>query len=320
MPILRILIGAAAAASCALAAVSSLAQGYPNKPIRVVTSGVGGGLDIAARVIGPAFSENLGQPIVVDNRASGVIPGEIVSKAEPDGYTLLFFGSTFWVGPLFQRTPYDPVKNFAPISLTNQAPAVLAIHPSVPARSVKELIALARSRPGKLNFGTSGTGAPNHLAGELFKSMAGINIVRVAFRGSGTALTSLISGEVQIMFVPAATVAPHLKTGRLRALAVTSLEPTSLAPNLPTLATEGLPGYEIQSIHALFAPAGTPAAVISRLNRAVVAALRERPVRDRLYRSGFEIVGSTPAQLATRMREEMARFGKLIDSAGLRIN
>jgi tripartite-type tricarboxylate transporter receptor subunit TctC len=293
------------------------AQSFPERPVRVVTSGVGGGLDLAARIIGPSLSANLGQTIVVDNRASGMIPGDIVSKAPPDGYTLLFFGSTFWTGPLLQKAPYDPVRDFAPISLTNRSPNVLSVHPGVAANSVKELIALAKTRPGALNYGASGTGAPNHLAAELFKAMAGVNIVRISYKASGAAINALIGNEIQMMFVPAATVAPHLKTGRLRALAVTSAEPSQLAPNLPTIAASGLPGYESVSIYALFAPAKTPAATIQRINQEVVRVLGQPEVKDRLFASGLESAGSTPEQLAATVRSEMARMGKLIKSAGL---
>jgi tripartite-type tricarboxylate transporter receptor subunit TctC len=304
-----------------LAAVGPAAgQNYPERPIRVVTSGSGGGLDLAARLIGPSLSANLGQPVVVDNRASGMIPGEIVSKAQPDGHTLLFFGSTFWIGPLLQKAPYDPVRDFAPISLTNRAPNVLSVHPALPAASVKELIALAKAKPGELNFGTSGTGAPNHLAAELFKSMAGIHIVRIAYKGSGGALNGLLAREIQIMFVPAATAAPHLKSGRLRALAVTSAEPSPLAPNLPTIAASGLPGYESVSLYALFAPAKTPPAIIGRLNQEVVRALNQQDVRGRLFASGLESVGGTPGELAATLKSEMARMGKLIRAARLRVD
>jgi len=295
------------------------AQSYPERPVRVVTSGAGGGLDLAARIIGPSLSAGLGQTVVVDNRASGVIPGEIVSKAPPDGHTLLFFGSTFWIGPLLQKAPYDPVQDFAPISLTNRAPNVLSVHPAVAASSVRELVALAKAKPGALNYGTSGTGAPNHLAAELFKSMAGVNVVRIAYKASGAAINGLIGGEIQMMFVPAATVAPHLKTGRLRALAVTSAEPSQLAPNLPTIAASGLPGYEAVSLYALFAPAGTPPAVVARLNREIVRALAQPEVKDRLFVSGLESVGGSPAQLAATLKSEMTRMGKLIREAGIRV-
>jgi len=295
-------------------------QPFPERPVRLVTSGSGGGLDLAARVIALALSGNIGQTVVVDNRASGVIPGEIVSKASPDGHTLLFFGSTFWIGPLLQKAPYDPVKDFAPISLTNRAPNVLSVHPALPVTSVKELISMAKAKPGELNFGTSGTGAPNHLAAELFKSMAGIDIVRVAYKGSGGALNGLFSREIQLMFVPAATAAPHMKSGRLRALAVTSAEPSPLAPNLPTIAASGLPGYEMTSLYALFAPARTPAAIIGRLNQEVVKVLRQPDVRDRLFAMGLESVGGTPGALAATLKSEMTRMGKLIRAAGLRVN
>jgi tripartite-type tricarboxylate transporter receptor subunit TctC len=232
---------------------------------------------------------------------------------------LLFFGSTFWTGPLLQKAPYDPVRDFAPISLTNRSPNVLSVHPGVAANSVKELIALAKTRPGALNYGASGTGAPNHLAAELFKAMAGVNIVRISYKASGAAINALIGNEIQMMFVPAATVAPHLKTGRLRALAVTSAEPSQLAPNLPTIAASGLPGYESVSIYALFAPARTPAAIIRRLNQEVVRVLGQIEVRDKLFASGLESVGGTPEQLAATLKSEMTRMGKLIREAGIQV-
>jgi tripartite-type tricarboxylate transporter receptor subunit TctC len=302
-----------------MAAGAAGGQPFPERPIRVVTSGSGGGLDLAARIIGPSLSAGLGQTIVVDNRTSGMIPGDIVSKAPSDGYTLLFYGSTFWTGPLLQKAPYDPVRDFAPISLTNRSPNVLSVHPGVAANSVKELIAFAKTRPGALNYGASGSGAPNHLAAELFKSMAGVDIVRISYKASGAAINSLISGEIQMMFVPAATVAPHLKSGRLRALAVTSAEPSQLAPNLPTIAASGLPGYESVSLYALFAPARTPAAIIRRLNQEVVRALHQQEVRDKLFASGLESVGSTPEQLAVTLKSEMTRIGKLIREAGIKV-
>jgi tripartite-type tricarboxylate transporter receptor subunit TctC len=303
-----------------LGAPAAAAQGYPDRPIRVVTSGVGGGLDVAARLIGPHLGNGLGQQVVIDNRASGVIPGEIVSRAAPDGHTLLFFGSTFWVGPLIQKAPYDPVKDFAPISLTNRAPNILSVHPSVPAKSVQDLVALAKAKPGVLNYGTSGTGAPNHLAGELFRSMAGIDIVRIAYKASGQALTSLMSNELHMMFVPAASVAPHLKSGRLRALAVTSAEPSPLAPDLPTMSASGLAGYESVSIYAMFAPARTPPPIIRRLNQEVAGALKRPELRDKLFSAGLESVGSTPQQLAATLKSEMTRLGKLIREAGIKAN
>ena len=298
--------------------IPAAGQSYPERPVRVVTSGAGGGLDVAARLIGPHLGAGLGQQVVIDNRASGVIPGEIVSKAAPDGHTLLFFGSTFWIGPLIQKAPYDPVRDFSPISLTNRAPSLLSVHPSVPARSVGELVALAKAKPGSLNYGTSGTGAPNHLAGELFRALAGVDIVRVPYKSSGTAVTALMSGEIQMMFVPAASAAPYLKSGRLRALAVTSAEPSPLAPGLPTIAATGLPGYESVSIYAMFAPARTPAAVIGRLHREIATALKRPELRDRLFAMGLESVGGTPQQLAAVLNAEMTRLGKLIREAGIR--
>jgi tripartite-type tricarboxylate transporter receptor subunit TctC len=241
-----------------------------------------------------------------------------VSKAPPDGYTLLIDAASFWIGPLLQETPYDPVKDFAPVTLTDSAPNVLVVNPSLPVKSVKELIALAKARPGELNYGSSSTGSTPHLAAELFNMMAGVKIVRVPFKGSGPAVISLLGGQVQLMFATAGSVAPHVKSGRLRALAVASLQPSALAPGLPTIAASGVPGYEAVAFEGMFAPAKTPVAIIDRLNQEIVRVLNRAEVKERFFNAGVETVGSTPEEFAAAIKSNVAKWGKLIKDAGIR--
>ena len=293
------------------------AQNYPNTFIRIVTTQAGSGNDFTARVIAPAISGGLGQQVIVDNR--GAIAGEVVAKAQPDGYTLLCWGSPLWLAPfLREKVAYDPVKDFAPISLLVTTPNILVVHPSLSVKSVKELIALAKARPGDLNYASPGAGGSVHLAAELFKSMAGVNIVQIGYRGTGQAFTSLISGEVQLMFPNAASVTPHVKSGRLRALAVTSAVPSALAPGLPTVTASGVPGYESLARFGMFAPAKTPEAVVRRLNQEIVRALNMADVKQKLFNSGAEVVGSSPEEFGTTIKSEMARLGKVIKDAGIR--
>ncbi len=301
-----------------LAAPLAAAQSFPAKPIRIVTGGAGGVLDLSARVIGQELTASLGQQVIVENRPTGVMSGEIVSRASPDGYTLILTGSTLWIIPLLQKVPFDPIRDFAPVTLTVTTPNVAIVHPGVPAKGIRELIAIARASPGKLNYGTSGVGTANHLAAELFNLMAGVNIVRVNYKSPGAALNDVIAGQLQLMFATAPTVAPLIKSGRLRALAVTSLKPSALAPELPTIAESGLPGYEMVTINGLLAPARTPPALIGRLHSEVVRAMNKPEVRERLFASGVEVVGSTPAELAATMKADSAKISKLIRDAGIR--
>ena len=291
-------------------------QPFPNKPIRIITSEQGGGTDFATRLIAQRLADPLGQPVIIENRPS-IINGEIVAKASPDGYTLVIGNSGLWIQPLMKNTPYDPVRDLAPISMLARSPNVLTAHPELPAKSVKELIALAKAKPGALNYGSSGEGTSNHLGMELFKFMAGVNIVRVNYKGAGPALTALIGGEVQLYVASSGVVAPQLKSGKLRALAVTSAQPSALVPELPTVAASGLPGYELISIYAMFAPAKVPDAVIRRLNQEVVRVLGRPDVKDKFFNVGVETVGSTPDQLAISIKSEMARMGKVIKTAGI---
>jgi tripartite-type tricarboxylate transporter receptor subunit TctC len=286
--------------------------------LRLVTSEVGGGNDVQARIFVPALATVLGQQIIIDNRPSGVTPGEIVSKSQPNGYTLLLYNNALWIGPLLQTTPYDPLRDFAPITVATKAINLLAVHPAVPVKSVKELIDLAKAKPGTLNYGSSGTGSSNHLAAELFKGLTGASLVRVNYKGAGFALTALLAGEVQVMFPTAAAASPHLKSNRLRVLGVSSSEPSSFVPGAPTIAAAGVPGYESISIYGMFAPAKTPGPIITKLNEDIVRLLNRADMKEKLLGIGIETAPGTPAQLTAMVKSEMTRMGKVIKEAGIR--
>ena len=300
----------------------AFAQNFPNKPVRLITADPGGSSDFIARVIAQGLSGTWGQQVVVDNRgaASGIVASETLAQAPPDGYTLLLYGSGIWIVPLIRNVRYDPRRDFSPISLGTKSPNVLVVHPSLPVKSVKELIALAKARPGGLNFGTGGTGNSPHLASELFKYMARIEIVRVGYRGIAAAINALVGGELQLAFSNAAPTAPHVKSGRLRALAVTSAAPSPLFPGLPTIAATGLPGYESTSKSVIFAPAKTPAAIITRINQDIVRVLHQPEAKERLFRSGLEVVASSPAELTADMESEVAVMGRVVKAAGIRMD
>lgn len=293
------------------------AESYPNRPIRVVTGGPGGGSDITARMVGQGISGALGQPIVIDNRAAGVTPGLIVSQASPDGHTLLVFGSTFWVAPLLQNMPYDVVKNFAPVVLINSAPNVLVVHPSVPVNSVKELIALARAKKGELNYASGSNGGSVHLAGELFRALAGITFVSIPYKNAAQARTDLLSGQMQFSFATAGGAIPIVKSGKLKALAVSTAKPSALMPGVPTVAAAGVPGYESGTATGMFATAKTPRAVITRLNQESVRFLERKETHERFLNAGLEIVGGPPEHFALAINSEMTRLSKLIKEAGI---
>ena len=305
-----------ALAAITLVICPAYAQNWPLKSVRIITAEPGTGNDLIARLIVPYLSNAFGQQFIVDNR--GLVAVDMVAKAAPDGYTLLSYGPPLWLTPLLRQVSYDPLRDLAPITLAGSSPNILAIHPSVPAKSVSELLLLAKQRPGELNYSSSSTGSSPHLAAELFKTMAGINIVRVPYKGSSQALVGLVGGQVHLMFPNAGTVAPHLKSTRVRALAVTTSAPSALVPGLPTLSASGVTGYESASQFALFAPAGTPSAIIERLNREMIAALRKPDVTERLFGSGVEVTTGTPTELAVTMKSEMAKWGKLIKEAGIR--
>lgn len=304
--------------------LGALAESYPNKPVRLVAPFVPGGpTDIVARVVAQKLGQNLGQNVVVDNRggAGGAIGCEIVAKSAPDGYTLMIGSSgNLAVAPaLFARLSYDPAKDFQPITQTTAGPQIVVVHPSFAAKSVQELIALARANPGGLNYASGGAGTTTHLGPELFKSMTGIDIVHVPYKGTGQALTDVLSGQVQMMMMSSLLPAmPHVKTGRLRGLAVTSLQRTAALPDIPTMAESGVPGFETTSWHGLVVPARTPKAIIARLHAEMVKMLNQPEVKALFLNQGMETVGSSPEEFAAYIRHETEKWTKVIRAIGLK--
>jgi tripartite-type tricarboxylate transporter receptor subunit TctC len=320
-PNAQLLVSLGLGALLAVAPQASSAQAYPEKPVRLVTAAPGAAGDFVSRMIAPGLSEKWGQQVLVDNRGgSAVIPIELVAKAPPDGYTLLVFGSALWHLPFLQSVSYNATADFAPVTLAATTPLILVVHPSLPVKTVKELVALAKHRPGQLNYSSGIAGSATHLPAELFKSMAGVDIVRVAYKGGAPALNALLGGETQVMFATASGGGPHVKTGRLRALAVTSAQRSALFPDLPTVAETGLPGYEAASTMCVFAPAATPPALVQRISQDIVQTLTRSETKERFFKSGSEVVASTPQELAAAMKADMATMGKLIKEAGIRAN
>ena len=302
-------LGTAAGAACA--------QGYPAKPVRIVTVAPGSANDLVARLVADELKTPFAQPVVVDNR--GTIAAEVVAKAAPDGYTLLLYGSTVWIAPLLHRSDaYSPLKDLVPITLVAASPNVVVVHPSLPVKNAKELVALAKRRPGQLHYAAGSLGAAPHLAAELFKSMAGVDVVRVPYKGTGGSLIGLLSGEVEMMFPTAGSVNAHVKAGRLRALAVTSLKATVLAPGLPTLA-ETLPGYESVSLNGMFAPARTSPAVVAEVQQQVARILRRGDAKERLVNAGMDAVVTTPEEFSGIIRTETAKWARLIRDAKIAV-
>lgn len=312
--------GIPVACTIALVAGAAFGQSYPTKPVHIIADTAGGGSDFVARVIARALTGSLGKQVIVENRggASGDIGIGYTAKAPPDGYTLLVWANGMWVLPLLRSTSYDPVKDFSPITMAVSSPNVLVVHPSLPVRSVTELIALARARPGELTFASGGPGTTSQIAAELFKAAARVNLLDVSYKGAAPGITALLGGEVQVMFPIASGIVPHIKMGRVRALAVTTVQPTALFPDLPTLAASGLPGYQAVVLYGVFAPAKTPLAVINRLRKDVVGVLNTIEVKEVFFRNGTEVIGSSPEQLAAAMTSEIARVGKVIRDVGIR--
>ena len=259
--------------------------------------------------------------MIVDPRSTGgaTVFGEIVARAQPDGHTLLIIGSTLWVGPLFRKAPFDPIRDFSPISIVADSPNILVVHASLPVASVKDLIDLAKARPAALNFSSSGVGSSPHLAGELFKSMTGVRMAHVPYKGAGASVIGLLGGEVQLCFASAASVTPHLNLGKLRAIAVTGAKPFSLLPDLPTIGAT-VPGYEAGGATGFFAPPRTPAAIIARLNRELTGFLSRAEVKARFLNAGTEAVGSSPEQLAYTVKSDTAKWSKVIREAGIKLD
>ena len=313
MSVLRI---AAAVLAAAAWVAPAQAQGYPSKPVRFVTSEPGGGNDIVARVLAEGLTASLGQRVIVDNR--GIVAAEIAKNASPDGYTLLVYGANIWLLPyLRERVAWDPLRDFAPITIAVQLPNVLVVHPTVPVKTTREFIDYARTRPGKLDYAAGTIGVSPHLAAELFKSMTALDLVRVPYKGGGPALNGLIAGETQVMFPNVGSVMTHMKSGRVRALGVSSAQPSALAPGLPTIASV-VPGYEVVAVICLYAPAKTPRAIVEQLNREAARVLKAPDVKERLFNAGNEVVANSAAEFAAYMKADMQKMGKVIKDAGIR--
>jgi tripartite-type tricarboxylate transporter receptor subunit TctC len=303
-------------------ASAAVAQSYPTRPIRIIApSGAGGPVDVICRAVSQALSDAVGQQLVVDNRvgAAGLIGAELVAKAPPDGYTLLFgFSGPLAIVPnINPNTPYDPLKDFAYVSQVASAPYVLLIHPSVPAKSVKQLVALAKSRPGKLNFSSGGTGVGIHMAGELFKVAAGVDIVHVPYKGAAPAMTALMAGEVDMMFNGLAPALPHIKSGKVRALAVGGDKRSPLFPELPTVKEYGF-DFNTTGWYGVVAPRGTPPAIVSALHKGLQQALASPQLKAQFTKLAVETVNSTPQEFANLVSEELQRWAKVVKAAGLR--
>lgn len=319
----RSLFGVATAA-LALRSAASRAADYPSKPIRLVVAfPPGGPSDVLGRILGQQLNEELGQAVIVDNRpgAGGNVAADIVAKQPADGYTLLVGNNSILAANafLYRKLPFDPIKDFAPITLIGRQPNVLVVNPSLGVATVAELIAMAKAKPGQLNFGSSGNGTAAHLAGELFRLQAGIDIVHVAYPGAAPALTDLVSGQIQIMFATSVAAVPFLSNKMLTGLAVTTASRSSVMPNLPTMAESGLPGFEASTWHGLVAPAHTPEPVIAALNRATRQALQRPETRARLSALGVDIAPDTPEEFATYIGAEAKKWGDLIKTAGIHI-
>lgn len=303
--------------ACATAAFS---QAYPSKPIRIVVPfPPGGGGDVLMRPLSRKLTELLGQTIIVDNRpgANGNIGADYVAKAPPDGYVLLLGNSSLPISAsLYKQLPFDPAKDLTMIGLVSITPSALVVHPSVPAKSISELISLAKARPGKLNFASAGSGSTPHLALEVFKTMAGVDIVHVPYKGGGPAVTGVIAGEVEMLVTNVSTILTQVRGGRLNAIGVTSLKRSAALPNVPTIAESGLPGFEIKTWYGLMGPAGMPKEIIARLNAAVTAAVNAPDLRDQLIGMGYEPEGSSPEALSDLMREDITKWAKVVKSSG----
>ncbi len=299
-----------------------LAQAYPAKAVRlVVPLAPGGGGDIVARAIAAKLTEQLGQSVVVDNRPGGatIIGTEVVARSAPDGYTLVMATSSHVINPSLYKLPFDPVKDFAAVCLIGTSPLMLVVHPNVPAKTVRDLVGLAKARPGQLNYGTSGPASIVHLMHELFDMTAGVKTTHIPYKGTGPALTDLIGGQIDMMFSSPVPTLPHVRSARLRAIAMSSAQRSSALPDLPTVSESGLPGFEGGTWFGLLAPAGTPAAIVSRLHAETAKAARHPDVVRRLTNDGAEIVAGTPEQTTLYLQTEIARWTKVVRAANIKV-
>jgi tripartite-type tricarboxylate transporter receptor subunit TctC len=308
------MLGAAAVAH------GAAAPDFPTRPIRIV---VGPGPDIVGRIIGQKLIEAWGQQIVVDTRpgGGGVIAAEIVAKSSPDGYTLLLSSASYSINAVLQPGTTDILRDFTSVAFCASAPFLLLVHPSVPAKSLKELVALAKAKPGTINYASSGNGTPPHMAGEMFKSMAGINLVHVPYKNAAPALVDVVGGQVQMIFAIASIALGHYHSGKARALAVTSAQRTNLAPDLPTIAESGYPGYEVIGWNGLVAPAGTPKAIVDKINAEAMRALKQQEVVQRFFNAGYDAAKpNTPEQFAEQTRREVEMWRRLVKESGAKVD
>ena len=303
-----------------LAVVTVAAQDYPNKTVRIVAGAAGGGGDFVARHVAQRIAPGLGQPVIVENKPSAVDSSETVAKAAPDGYTIMVQGAGLWTSGILQKFSYDVVRDFAPITMITREVFIVTVHPSLPVKSIKELVALAKSKPGQLDYASGTIGSPTHLGAELIKSMAGVDMLRVPYKSTAAVITGLLTGEAHMTVADIALVLPHSKSGRLRALAVTSPDPTPLVPGLPTVAASGLPGYEVVGGSGVWAPAKTPAAIITRLNQEIVRSLNAAESKERLLNIQVELVANSPEQVAAHIKNDIAKWTKVIKDAGIKVN
>jgi tripartite-type tricarboxylate transporter receptor subunit TctC len=307
---------------CLLTAAGAQAQSYPNKPIRmIVISAPGGSTDILARSLGRAMTDGLGQTIVLDNKpgGGGIIATETLAKAPPDGYTILLSNTAHSVLPsMHAKLPYDPIKDFAPVSLVALTHSLLLVNNALPVKNVKELIALAKAQPGKLNYASGTTGASAHFGAELLKLMAGVNIVQVPYKGTAGQLTALIAGEVQMSFVTMPAALPQVQAGRMRAIAIGSPRRSPTLPDVPTVAESGLPGFDIGAWNGVLAPAHTPAPIVARLNAEIVKMTQNPEYKDHASAQGAELVADTPQEFAAYIKAQIARFAQVVKATGMR--
>lgn len=303
----------------ALCIGAASAQDYPNKLVRIYSNSPPGVNDFLARVVAQQLSGFLGQPVVIDNRPGNIIPAEIVAKSPPDGYSLLSHGITLYTLPMMQKLSFDSFRDFMPIAWVSSSPLVIAVPPSLGVDSVKDLIALAKAKPGELNYASTSTGGTIHLGTELFKSMTGTNMTHIPYKAPGPALTDLLTGRVQVFFGVPNSVLPHAKSGKLKLLAVTSAAPSDLLPGLPTVAASGVPGFESAGIYGMFGPARMPEAIVRRLSMEITRVMKTEEARKRMHDFGLEPVVGTSDEFAAKLKSEAARIGKVIRDANIRI-
>ena len=321
---MRIIASGVAVVALAAISAASSAQGYPNKSIRlVVPFPAGGPTDVIARAVAQKLTESMGQQVVIDNRggSGGNIGADIVAKSAPDGYTLLMAIVSHAINAsLYSKLPYDTVKDFAPITRTGSATIIMIAHPSLPAKSIREFIALAKARPGQLSFASPGSGTPHHLAGELLKTTAGIDMAHIPYKGAAPAVIDLMGGQVPVGFVSLPAALPHVKAGKLTALGITTSKRSAIAPEIATFAEAGLAGYDLENWYGALAPGGTPKEIVDRLNAEIVRALQLPDVKERLYSQGFEIHTSTAEEFAAFIRSEIVKWAKIVKASGAKVD